>query len=190
MGVYYYQEEHFARMSRIRDNLPGRNLLSTMPIWTLWENMPQVAGQPGFIQYRHPNEPFVHVMDPVSAGATFPCRMNEEGNIMMPLRQEYDEQWLWNMEDANTANVFDEVLTAPVLEQGWCCDNGAPVDVEGYPLTQYYAKDNVCMQEVGPGPAFFLINQEMPTDSVPSNIVLQRWPTGPDQRIVELNPLY
>eukprot|EP00978_Attheya_sp_CCMP212_P005323 scaffold11894_cov53-Attheya_sp.AAC.1 len=34
----FYQEEHFARMERIRDNLPGRNLLLTMSIWTLWEN--------------------------------------------------------------------------------------------------------------------------------------------------------
>eukprot|EP00978_Attheya_sp_CCMP212_P028647 scaffold99548_cov63-Attheya_sp.AAC.6 len=31
----YYQGEHFALMKRIRDNLPGRNLPSTMPIWTL-----------------------------------------------------------------------------------------------------------------------------------------------------------
>eukprot|EP00978_Attheya_sp_CCMP212_P037368 scaffold175527_cov64-Attheya_sp.AAC.5 len=86
----HYQEEHFARMGRIRDNLPGRNLPPTMPIWTLWENRLPVIGQPGHVQYRHPNEPLEHCMDPMSAGGVFPCRTNEEGNITMPIRQEYD----------------------------------------------------------------------------------------------------
>eukprot|EP00978_Attheya_sp_CCMP212_P014428 scaffold36751_cov71-Attheya_sp.AAC.1 len=30
----------------------------------------------------------------------------------------------------------------------------------------------------------------MPTDTVPPNLILPRWPTGPDQRIVDSNPLY
>eukprot|EP00978_Attheya_sp_CCMP212_P001273 scaffold2630_cov72-Attheya_sp.AAC.3 len=84
----YYQGEHFAQMERIRDNLPGRNLPSTMLIWTLWENRLPVVGQPGYVQYRHPNEPVEHCMDPMSAGDMFPCRTNKEGNITMPTRQE------------------------------------------------------------------------------------------------------
>eukprot|EP00978_Attheya_sp_CCMP212_P003886 scaffold8288_cov57-Attheya_sp.AAC.1 len=99
--------------------------------------------------------------------------------------------WQTSSTGSESTDVFGEVLTSPVLEQGWRCDNGALVVIEGYPLTQYYAQDDDCML-VGLAPAFFLINQEMPTDSVPLNIVLQRWPTatGPDQRIVESNPLY
>eukprot|EP00978_Attheya_sp_CCMP212_P015573 scaffold40115_cov58-Attheya_sp.AAC.4 len=42
--MVYYQEEHFARMERIESNLPGRNLPSTMPIWTLRENRLPVIG--------------------------------------------------------------------------------------------------------------------------------------------------
>eukprot|EP00978_Attheya_sp_CCMP212_P016339 scaffold42695_cov61-Attheya_sp.AAC.1 len=108
----------------------------------------------------------------------------------MLLQQEYYyAQWLRNMEDTSTAEVFREVITSPVIAQDWRCDNGAPVNVEGYPLTQYYAQDNECVL-VGPAPAFFPINQETPTDLVPSKIILQRWPTGPGRRIVESNPLY
>eukprot|EP00978_Attheya_sp_CCMP212_P020777 scaffold59972_cov68-Attheya_sp.AAC.1 len=86
----YYQEEHFARMKRIKSNLPGRNLLQTMPIWTLRENRLPVVGRPGHIQYRHPNETVEHCMDPMSAGGVFPCRTNKEGNITMPIRSEYE----------------------------------------------------------------------------------------------------
>eukprot|EP00978_Attheya_sp_CCMP212_P006581 scaffold15278_cov37-Attheya_sp.AAC.3 len=78
---------------------------------------------------------------------------------------------------------------APVIAQEWRCDNDAPVDVEGCPLTQYYTQDDECMLK-GPAPVFFPINQETPTDAVPANLILPRWPTGPDQRIVESNPLY
>eukprot|EP00978_Attheya_sp_CCMP212_P042331 scaffold255916_cov40-Attheya_sp.AAC.1 len=85
-----YQEEHFARMERIESNLPGRNLPSTMPIWTLMENRLPVVGRPGHIQYRHPNEPVEHCMDPMSTGGVFPCRTNEEGNITIPIRSEYE----------------------------------------------------------------------------------------------------
>eukprot|EP00978_Attheya_sp_CCMP212_P028305 scaffold97399_cov35-Attheya_sp.AAC.4 len=57
----FYQEEHFAWMERIKSNLPGRNLLSTMPIWMLRENrLPPVIGRLGHIQYQHPNEPLEH----------------------------------------------------------------------------------------------------------------------------------
>eukprot|EP00978_Attheya_sp_CCMP212_P033588 scaffold136388_cov34-Attheya_sp.AAC.2 len=138
----YYQGEHFARMGHIRDNIPGRNLPSTtMPIWTSWENRPQVAGRPGFVQYRHPNEPFVYAMDSMSAGGMFLCHTNAEGNITMPVKQEYDAHWLRNMEDPETAGAFREAVTSPIIAQEWRCDNGAPVDVAGYPLTQYYTQD-------------------------------------------------
>eukprot|EP00978_Attheya_sp_CCMP212_P043099 scaffold275133_cov65-Attheya_sp.AAC.2 len=132
----YYQGEHFARMERIRDNQPGRNLPSTMPIWTLWENMLHIVGQPGYVQYRHPNEPMEHCLDPMFAGGMFPCHTNEEGNITMPIRQEYDVMCLRNIYDAATAEVFEKAVTAPVLHPEWGCDGGAPVDVEGYPLMQ------------------------------------------------------
>jgi hypothetical protein len=112
-------------------------------------------------------------MDPMLAGATFPCRVNEEGIIMMPLREEYDELWLRNMKDANTTNVFDEEILLPVLDLSWHCDNKALMDVEGYPLTQYYYTPDGVWVQVGPAPAFFPINQETPTDSVPSHMVLQ-----------------
>eukprot|EP00978_Attheya_sp_CCMP212_P013257 scaffold33355_cov36-Attheya_sp.AAC.6 len=164
----YYKGEHFAWMGRIRDNLPGR---------------------PGFVQYRHPNEPVEHCMDPMLAGGMFTYRTNEEGNIMMPIRQEYDAMCLRNIYDSTTAEVFEEAVTAPVLDPEWGCDGGTPVDVEGYPLTQYYTLDNEYVLK-GPALAFFPINQEIPTYMVPANLILPRWPTGPDQRIVESNPLY
>jgi hypothetical protein len=138
----YFQEQHFARMRRIEGNLPGRNLPTTMPIWTLWENRLPVVGRAGFIQYRPPDELAGHGMDPMSASATGPCRTNEEGNIIMPGRHEYDTMWLRHMHDADTANVFHDVLTARGLDQEWRYDSGAPVDVEGYPLTQYYTQDD------------------------------------------------
>eukprot|EP00978_Attheya_sp_CCMP212_P023733 scaffold73240_cov61-Attheya_sp.AAC.1 len=122
----YYQEEHFARMERIESNLPGRNLPSTMPIWTLRENRLPVVGRPGHIQYRHPNEPVEHCMDPMSAGGVFPCRTNEEGNITMPIRSEYEVMCLWGLYEATTADVIKEVVTAPVLDLTWDCDGGAP----------------------------------------------------------------
>eukprot|EP00978_Attheya_sp_CCMP212_P043833 scaffold293043_cov71-Attheya_sp.AAC.4 len=137
----YYQGEHFARMERIRDNLPGRNLPLTMPIWTLWENRLPGVGQLGYVQYQHPNEPVEHCMDPMWAGGMFPCRTNDEGNITMPIRQEYDIMCLRNIHDSATAEVFEEAVTAPVLDPEWGCDSGAPVDVEGYPLTHYYTSN-------------------------------------------------
>eukprot|EP00978_Attheya_sp_CCMP212_P006588 scaffold15279_cov37-Attheya_sp.AAC.3 len=36
----------------------------------------------------------------------FPCHTNEEGDITMPVRQEYDAHWLRNMEDSETAGAF------------------------------------------------------------------------------------
>eukprot|EP00978_Attheya_sp_CCMP212_P010191 scaffold24472_cov76-Attheya_sp.AAC.1 len=186
----YYQEEHFARMKRIESNLPGRNLPSTMPIWTLRENRLPVVGRPGHIQYRHPNEPVEHCMDPMSAGGVFPCRTtNKEGNITMPIRSEYEVMCLWGLYEATTADVIKEAVTAPVLDPTWDCDGGAPVDVEGYPITQYYMPDDECVL-VGPTPAFAPINQNMPTSQALPNLILPRWPTGPDQRIVDSNPLY
>eukprot|EP00978_Attheya_sp_CCMP212_P032984 scaffold131077_cov59-Attheya_sp.AAC.1 len=102
----FYQEEHFARMERIKSNLPGRNLPSTMPIWTLRENRLPVVGRPGHIQYRHPNEPLEHCMDLISAGGVFPCRTNEEGNITMHIWSEYEVMCLWGLYEVVTAEVI------------------------------------------------------------------------------------
>eukprot|EP00978_Attheya_sp_CCMP212_P022443 scaffold66984_cov63-Attheya_sp.AAC.1 len=104
----FYQEEHFAQMEWIKSNLPGRNLPSTMPIWTLRENRLPVVGRLGHIQYRHPNEPFEHCMDSMSAGGVFPCSTNEEGNITMPIRSEYEVMCLWGLCEAATAEVITE----------------------------------------------------------------------------------
>eukprot|EP00978_Attheya_sp_CCMP212_P028646 scaffold99548_cov63-Attheya_sp.AAC.5 len=124
------------------------------------------------------------------AGGMFPCRTNEEGNITMPIRQEYDIMCLRNIYDSATAEVFKEAVTAPVLDPEWGCNGGVPVDVEGYPLTQYYTPDDECVLLKGPAPVFFPINQNIPMYMVPVNLILPRWPTGPDQRIVESNLLY
>eukprot|EP00978_Attheya_sp_CCMP212_P001272 scaffold2630_cov72-Attheya_sp.AAC.2 len=96
---------------------------------------------------------------------------------------------LRNIHDSATAEVFEEAVTAPVLDPEWGCNGGAPVDVEGYHLTQYYTSDDECVLK-GPALAFFLINQDIPTYTVLANLILPRWPTGPDQQIVESNPLY
>eukprot|EP00978_Attheya_sp_CCMP212_P040783 scaffold226300_cov48-Attheya_sp.AAC.1 len=126
----------------------------------------------------------------MSAGGVFPCRTNEEGNITMPIRSEYEVMCLWGLYEATTVDVIKEAVTTPVLDPTWDCDGGAPVDVKGYPLTQYYTPDDVCVLQ-GPAPAFAPINQNMvPTSQVPPNLILPRWPTGPDQRIVDSNPLY
>jgi hypothetical protein len=96
----------------------------------------------------------------MSAGTTFPNLVNEEGNSMMPLCEEYDMMWLLrsSMEDTDMTTFFDEVIMLPVLDQPWRCGNSAPVDMEGYPLTQYYHPGHVCVQ-VRPALVFFPINQ-------------------------------
>eukprot|EP00978_Attheya_sp_CCMP212_P037369 scaffold175527_cov64-Attheya_sp.AAC.6 len=96
---------------------------------------------------------------------------------------------LWNIYDSATAEVFKEAVTAPELNPTWGCNGGALVDVKGYPLTQYYTLGDECVLQ-GPAPAFSQINQNTPTETVPVNLILQRWPTGPDKWIVESNPLY
>eukprot|EP00978_Attheya_sp_CCMP212_P038774 scaffold195571_cov36-Attheya_sp.AAC.2 len=99
----------------------------------------------------------------MSVGGVFPCRTNEEGNITMPIRLEYEVMCLWGLYEATTADVIKEAVTAPVLDPTWDCDGRAPVDVEGYPLTQYYnTPDDECVL-LGPTPAFAPINQNMPT---------------------------
>eukprot|EP00978_Attheya_sp_CCMP212_P002111 scaffold4357_cov59-Attheya_sp.AAC.1 len=133
-SMAFYQEENFARMERIKNNLPGRNLPSRMPIWTLRENRLPVVGRPGHIQYRHPNEPLEHCMDPMLAGGVFPWRTHEEGNITMPVRSEYEVMCLWGIYESATAEVITEAVTTPVLDPTWGCEGGAPVDIEGYPL--------------------------------------------------------
>eukprot|EP00978_Attheya_sp_CCMP212_P016146 scaffold42040_cov32-Attheya_sp.AAC.1 len=73
---------------------------------------------------------------------------------------------------------------------GVCCYDGAPIDVEGYPLTQHYIDGTYGMVTHGPHPAFTTVNQDNPTSSFPSAFILPRWPTGPDRIITESNPLY
>eukprot|EP00978_Attheya_sp_CCMP212_P023129 scaffold70166_cov59-Attheya_sp.AAC.1 len=170
----YYQGEHYARMGRIRDNLPDSNLPTTIPIWTLWEDRPHIAGQPGYVQYRHPNEPWDVCMSHKRGGEHYDALA---AGIRCALATEYIKDW-------ETAVAFRKVVTAPVITHEWRCNNSARVDVEGYPLTQYYKQDDECVLE-GPAPALFAINQDTPMDgAVPANLILPRWPTGPDQRII------
>eukprot|EP00978_Attheya_sp_CCMP212_P037958 scaffold183510_cov73-Attheya_sp.AAC.1 len=81
------------------------------------------------------------------------------------------------------------MLTEPVTV-GLRCYNGAPIDVEGFPLTQHYVDGTDHMVTHGPHPAFTTVNQDNPTSSFPSAFILPRWPTGPDLNIRDSNPLY
>eukprot|EP00978_Attheya_sp_CCMP212_P019469 scaffold54555_cov69-Attheya_sp.AAC.1 len=57
-------------------------------------------------------------------------------------------------------------------------------------MTHHYDIETDCYVPHRPNPAFTIINEDNPTASVPSHIVLQRWPTGPNRQITETNPLY
>jgi hypothetical protein len=81
------------------------------------------------------------------------------------------------------------MLLEPVPEEIRCY-NGAPIDVEGFPLTQHYVDGTDGMVTHGPHPAFTTVNQDNPTSSFPSAFILPRWPTGPDLNIRNTNPMY
>eukprot|EP00978_Attheya_sp_CCMP212_P036097 scaffold161361_cov24-Attheya_sp.AAC.1 len=63
------------------------------------------------------------------------------------------------------------MLTEPVPE-GLHCYNGAPIDGEGFPLTQHYVDGTDGMVTHGPHPAFTTMNQDSHTSSFPSAFIL------------------
>eukprot|EP00978_Attheya_sp_CCMP212_P026845 scaffold89031_cov35-Attheya_sp.AAC.1 len=56
-------------------------------------------------------------------------------------------------------------------------------------MTHHYDSTDTLVPH-GTAPAFYRINSDHPTRNIPSNLVLQQWPTGPDQRIFDSNPMY
>jgi hypothetical protein len=181
-----YQEDHFNRMLRIKENIPDgySNLPSTMLIWNIR------AHEEDFVRYTNTAPHMANLLDPFFEHPTSPCVANEESLIRIDRPQDYDESWIGNIECAETRGFLMNMLTTPVLPPGLRCFDGAPIDVDGFPLTQHYVEGTDMYVPHGPHPAFTTINRDHPSDSIPSNLILQNWPTGPDERICRSNPLY
>jgi hypothetical protein len=187
--IMNYQEEHFQRMLRIEDNYPlgSRNLPPTIPIWNVGariQSNPQT-----FVRYTNAAEHLANLVDPFFGNVTCPGVSNQESDIVIPTPNLYDDEWIRNIECTDTRSVFTLMLTEPV-PHGVRCYDGAPIDVEGFPLTQHYFDSPEDVVAHGPHPAFTTINRDNPTDAFPSSFLLPRWPTGPDRAITEANPLY
>eukprot|EP00978_Attheya_sp_CCMP212_P039127 scaffold200652_cov29-Attheya_sp.AAC.1 len=92
-----YQHEHFERVSRIKTNIPDglRNLPSTLPVWDvvgeriLWN--PQT-----FVRYTNIAPHLPTLRDPFFGNVVSPGVSNQEGDIIIPVRRVYDENWMYN----------------------------------------------------------------------------------------------
>eukprot|EP00978_Attheya_sp_CCMP212_P040801 scaffold226454_cov62-Attheya_sp.AAC.1 len=184
-----YQHKHFTRMSRIQTNIPDglRNLPSTVPVWDVGARI--LSNPQTFVRYTNSAPHLSTLCDPFFGNVTSPGVSNQEGEIIIPVRRVYDEDWIWNIECPHTRAVLTQMLTEPV-PPAFLCYDGAPIDVEGFPLTQHYIDGTDGMVTHGPHPAFTTVNQNNPTSSFLSAFILPRWPTGPDRIITESNPLY
>eukprot|EP00978_Attheya_sp_CCMP212_P045152 scaffold335138_cov65-Attheya_sp.AAC.3 len=173
-------------MLRIQDNSPNgyRNLPSTMPIWDIWNNHGH------FVSYTNPVPHMARLRDPFCEHPTSPCVANEENWIRIAGPQDYNQFWMRDLQYQNTRHVLMNMITTPIIPQGWHCHDGAPIDIEGFPITQRYVEGTDEYVHHGPHPAISTINRDHPTESIPSNFILTRWPTGPDLRITLSNPLY
>eukprot|EP00978_Attheya_sp_CCMP212_P045673 scaffold355797_cov71-Attheya_sp.AAC.2 len=206
--MMYYQREHFRCMQRILDTIPGRTFPRTMasPGWFYPQNRANFV-HGGYIEYqhpdayRHPQVPREELLDPFFAHPTSPGR-TLEGHILPPSRQDYNYNWISELEDSAT-NEYIVSYTIAHTTTSLPCEHepaaippsllyhkGAPIDVHGFPMTHHYDLDTDGYVPHGPNPAFTIINEDNPTPRIPSHIVLQRWPTGPDHQITETNPLY
>jgi hypothetical protein len=159
---------------------------------------------PGFVEYQHPEAPLINFLDPLFAHPNSPGRTNNEADLRMPLRQDYNNRWISELEDSDTRDFFlnyilvetvgvaaEQYIHDPVdISRVLRYDHGAPIDIDGFPLTHHYDKDTDHFIPHGPAPAFIQITEDTPTDHIPKDFILQRWPTGPDERIVLTNPLY
>eukprot|EP00978_Attheya_sp_CCMP212_P012634 scaffold31588_cov56-Attheya_sp.AAC.1 len=184
-----YQHEHFDRMSRIQTNIPDglRNLPFTLSVWDVGARIrtnPQT-----FVRYTNSASHLSTLRDNFFGNVTSPGVTNQEGDIIIPVRYVYNEDWIWKIECPHTCAVLTQILTEPV-PPGVRCYDGALIDVEGFPLTQHYIDGTDGMVTHGPHPAFTTVNQDNPTSSFPSAFILPRWTTGPDRIITESNPLY
>jgi hypothetical protein len=207
--MMYFQREHFQRMKRISDNMVlGRFLPRTMPIpnWLIPHCRANFKSS-GYIDYQHPDNyhnPQIQrdcLLDPFFAHPNSPGRTNNEDAICPPSRQEYDIQWINNIEDRTTTEYIlaytiartqtqngTEVHVPAALPRSMRYDNGAPIDVNGFPMTHHYDMETDRYIPHGPNPAFLRIHEDPPTE--PVSIVLQRWQTGPNLEITRTNPLY
>ena len=165
-------------MKRIEHNNSGPHLPFTMPPVVL-----PIQGDPvhPLVTFQHevlPDPMFDHPRN-ISPGMS-----NFEDIIVMPDFHAYDHDWMQSLECRDTYNAIDHLFRWPVAPT-----TGAPIDVNGYPMTHHYDRNDRFVPH-GNHPAFFKINRDNPVRNIPSNLVFQRWPTGPDQRIVDSNPLY
>eukprot|EP00978_Attheya_sp_CCMP212_P047548 scaffold421909_cov67-Attheya_sp.AAC.1 len=89
-----------------------------------------------------------------------------------------------SLECSDTYNAVDNLLSWPVAPI-----NGVPIDIHRFPMTHHYGTQDTFVPH-GTSPAFYWINCDNPVRNIPSDLVLQHWPTVPDQRIVDSNPMY
>eukprot|EP00978_Attheya_sp_CCMP212_P015781 scaffold40843_cov60-Attheya_sp.AAC.1 len=174
----YYSDEHFLCMKRIDHNSPGPNVpfaMAPVPLPIRGD-----AVRP-LITYQHD-----HLSDPVFDHHLHvaPGITNHEDMITLQDFAFREHDWMQSIECSDTYNAIDNLLNWPRAP-----NHGAPVDVHGFPMTHHYDSTDTFVPH-GIAPAFYRINRDHPTRNIPSNLVLQQWPTGPDQRIVDSNPLY
>eukprot|EP00978_Attheya_sp_CCMP212_P037623 scaffold179087_cov69-Attheya_sp.AAC.2 len=174
----YYSDKHFLCMKRIDHNSPGPNVpfaMAPVPLPIRGD-----AVRP-LITYQHDrlSDPvFDHHLH-VAPGMT-----NHEDMITLQDFAFREHDWMQSIECSDTYNAIDNLLNWPRAP-----NHGAPVDVHGFPMTHHYNSTDTFVPH-GTAPAFYRINRHHPTRNIPSNLVLQQWPTGPDQRIVDSKPLY
>eukprot|EP00978_Attheya_sp_CCMP212_P042140 scaffold252107_cov66-Attheya_sp.AAC.1 len=163
----------------------------------------------GYIDYQHPDtyhNPQIEpdcLLDPFFAHLNSPGRTNSEDAICPPSRQEYDIQWINNIEDRTTTEHIlaytiartktqngTEVHVPAALPRTMRYNNGAPIDVHGFPMTHHYDMETDRYVPHGPNPAFIHIHEDAPTSKFPASIILQQWQTGPNLEITQTNPLY
>jgi hypothetical protein len=143
-------------------------------------------------------------LDQFFARPKSPGRAINEGHISPTARDEYNPDWISQIEDEPTRDYIlsyniarTDIVNGVATHTPARCpsfmryDCGAPIDVHGFPMTHHFDENTDEYIPHGRNPAFIRIDKTTsPLDCYPTSFILQRWQTGPDILYTASNPLY
>jgi hypothetical protein len=198
--MLHFQREHFRHMMALEDCLK----LPHIP-YLLAEPYGDVDGRATYTPWPHQD---MARLDPYFASELSPNVTKYDHLITMLPAEDMDFNFLLTMPNNGTSRALSEAIySAHAPPPSLDYRHGAPIDEHGYPLnhgylrnpaspdTQTYVPSSISnpFEHIAtryPVSAFSPIHRDLPYPHVPSNIVLQQFPTGPDDIIRRTNPLY
>jgi hypothetical protein len=176
-------------------------------------HIPYLLAEPyGDVDGRATYTPWPHAdltrLDPYFATELSPNVTKYDHLITMPPIDDMDFHFLHTMPGTGTSRALSEAIYcaddpspsldyrkgAPIDEHGYLLNHGYLYDAAG-PANQTYVSSSISnpFENIAtryPVSPFTTITRDWPFPHVPSHIVLQQYPTGPDESIRNSNPLY